>query len=170
MAKRKQSKRKFGGVPSVSNSMINLFSKAVYRGTMMFPLAGAENEEHFNKTTEYTGDFTNARARNEIFKFPRRYSFSIVLIPSNGKYEDVDIDEYDLPDDGGVTHYQLAELIKQYCKEQIENAPADSYDLAKSVVIIQLYHTKAELDYAAIIAKRLQVAESAKTYIVEDVA
>ena len=78
----------------------------------MLPSAGAENEEHFNATTEYTGNFTNVRARNEIFKFPRRYSFSIVLISSNGKYEDVDIDEYDLPDDGGVTHYQLVELIK----------------------------------------------------------
>ncbi len=38
-----------------------------------------------------------------------------------------------------------------------------------STSMINLF-SKAELDYTAIIAKHLQVAETAKTYIVEDVA
>ena len=171
MAKRGRNSRAFGNHHKpISGLFVNLIEASLFKGTMMFPLAGAETEEHFDATTVFTGDFAVASQRAQIFNKPRRYSFSIVLIPTNGKYEDIDIGEYDLPELGGVEQGELVGLIKSFTHEQLASAPAESYDLAKSVAIIQLYHTKAELDYTAIIAKRLQVAETAKTYIVEDVA
>ena len=133
----------------------NLAVKSMFKGTMMFPLAGSETKENFQRDTVFTGDFEKPNVRNEIFSIPRRYSFSIVLIPASGELECVDIGEYDLPDDGGVSQDELVQLIKQYAHEQLYEKDHAFYDLYKSVVIIQLYHTKGDLPYEQIIRARL---------------
>lgn len=166
MAKRGRNSRAFGNHHKpVSGLFVNLIESSLFKGTMMFPLAGAETEEHFNSTTEFTGDFAVASQRAKIFRKPRRYSFSIMLIPTNGKYEDIDIGEYDLPEASGVEQGELVDLIKSFTHEQIASAPAESYDLAKSVVIIQLYHTKQELPYDEIASKRLSIEERLPTKV-----
>lgn len=135
----------------VTPLFLQLVSNSSIKGTMMFPLAGAENEEDFEKSTVFTGDFSNRRTRAEMFALPRRYSFSIVLVPKSGNKYDVDIGEYDLPDDGGVTQEELVLLIKKYAHEQLYEHEPSFFDLTKSAVIIQLYHTKEELPYEYII-------------------
>ena len=164
MAKRGRNSRAFGNRHKpISGLFVNLIEASLFKGTMMFPLAGAETEEHFDATTEFTGDFAVASQRAQIFNKPRRYSFSIVLIPTNGKYEDIDIGEYDLPDVSGVEQGELVGLLKAFTHEQLADAPAESYDLAKSVVIIQLYHTKQELPYDKIASQRFSIAERLPT-------
>lgn len=166
MAKRGRNSRAFGNHNKpVSGLFVNLIESSLFKGTMMFPLAGDDTEEHFNATTEFTGDFATASQRAQILNKPRRYSFSIVLIPTNGKYEDIDIGEYDLPEVSGVEQGELVDLIKSFTKEQLASAPAESYDLAKSVAIIQLYHTKQELPYDKIAAKRFSIEERLPTKV-----
>lgn len=137
----------------VTPLFLKLISNSSIKGTMMFPLAGSENEEDFEKSTVFTGDFLDRRTRAELFSLPRRYSFSIVLVPKSGNKYDVDIGEYDLPDDGGVTQEELVTLIKQYAHEQLYEQEPSFYDLTKSAVIIQLYHTKEDLPYEYIISQ-----------------
>lgn len=147
-----------GGVQKRLNTMryvtpllLKLVSNSSIKGTMMFPLAGSENEEDFEKSTVFTGDFLDPKTRAEMFALPRRYSFSIVLVPKSGNQYDVDIGEYDLPDDGGVTQEELVLLIKKYAHEQLYEREPSFFDLTKSAVIIQLYHTKEDLPYEYII-------------------
>lgn len=132
-----------------------LAKASVFRGTMMFPLAGSETAEEFDRDTVFTGDMKYPNVRREIFSRPRRYSFSIILVPASGWVGDVDIGEYDLPDDGGVTQGELVQLIKQYAQVQLFEKDTTFYDLERSVVIIQLFHTKEELDYERIITSRI---------------
>ena len=120
MAKRGRNSRAFGNRHKpISGLFVNLIESSLFKGTMMFPLAGADTEEHFDATTVFTGDFAVPSQRAEIFRKPRRYSFTIMLIPTNGKYEDIDIGEYDLPELGGVEQGELTELIKEFTHEQI---------------------------------------------------
>ena len=149
----------------VTPLFLQLVSNSSIKGTMMFPLAGDETEEHFDATTVFTGDFLHPKTRAEMFALPRRYSFSIMLIPTNGKYEDIDIGEYDLPELGGVEQGELVALIKSFTHEQLASAPAESYDLAKSVAIIQLYHTKQELRYDEIASQRFSIEERLPTKV-----
>ncbi len=166
MAKRGRNSRAFGNrFKPISGLFVNLIESSLFKGTMMFPLAGAETEEHFDATTEFTGDFAVASQRAQIFNKPRHYSFSIVLIPTNGKYEDIDIGEYDLPEVSGVEQGELVDLIKAFTHEQLAAAPAESYDLAKSVAIIQLYHTKQELPYDKIASQRFSIEERLPTKV-----
>lgn len=150
-----QRQRNINAMKFTSPLFAKLAVKSMLKGTMMFPLAGSDTVEEFERDTVFTGDFEKPNVRKEIFSIPRRYSFSIVLIPTSGEIADVDIGEYDLPDDGGVSQGELSQLIKQYTHEQFYEKDPTFYDLQKSVVIIQLYHTKGDLPYEQIIRARL---------------
>ena len=144
------------------DSVVNAARVSFAKEASNFP---AETEEHFDATTVFTGDFAVASQRAQIFNKPRRYSFSFVLIPTNGKCEDIDIGEYDLPELGGVEQGELVGLIKSFTHEQLASAPAESYDLAKSVAIIQLYHTKQELRYDEIASQKFSIEERLPTKV-----
>ena len=166
MAKRGRNSRAFGNHHKpISGLFVNLIEASLSKGTMMFPLDSEDTEEHFDATTVFTGDFAVPSQRAEIFRKPRRYSFTVMLIPTNGKYEDIDIGEYDLPEVSGVEQGELTDLIKAFTHEQLASAPAESYDLAKSVAIIQLYHTKQELRYDEIASQRFSIEERLPTKV-----
>ena len=52
-----------------------------------------------------------------------------------------------------------------FAHEQLASAPAESYDLAKSVAIIQLYHTKQELRYDEIASQKFSIEERLPTKV-----
>lgn len=105
-----------------------------FKGSMTFPLAGAETKEYFDSTTVFTGDFKSPTKRKLILNQPRKYQLLVVLKHINGV--DEDITEYDIEE--RLSHANLASVLKQLIREQANEADPSLVDLTKSTVTITL--------------------------------
>lgn len=116
-------------------NLFDLINAKIFKGTMKFPLTGSHTYEHFQATTEFTGDFKDPKKRHTIFKQKRLYKFTVVLKHINGT--DVDEVEYEFPNQP-LDKNELTQLMKQLSKEQIQEANPDLVDLTSSYLLIEL--------------------------------
>lgn len=116
-------------------NLIDMVNSVMFRGTFKFPLAGSNTYEHFQNTTEFTGDFKDPKKREIIFKKARFYKFTLVLKHINGK--DTDETEYEFPNQA-LTKHELHQVIKQLYVEQLTEANPENVDLLKSYILIEL--------------------------------
>lgn len=113
---------------------MNILSRIKHKGTFTFPIAGSETQEHFDKTSVFTGDFTSPALTKLIFSKPRKYKFFIGLFHADGYQLDETehiINEY-------LTKDELTQVIKQMCAELIIEYKDEYLDLTKSYIRIQL--------------------------------
>lgn len=88
-----------------------------YKGTMKFPLYGAETQSEFQSVCEFTGDFAIPTKRHQIFKRPRYYKVEIHLKIYG--MDEWDIQELTTPNDK-LDKFMLSQLMHIYAVEGIK--------------------------------------------------
>lgn len=106
-----------------------------YKGSMKFPLSGAETKEEFYATTTYEGDFMNPRKRFQIFKRPRRYKIDIVLVGVGDI--GIDVTEVSTPHNK-ISKEELAQLLKTTAIEQLQSLDSKLVNIHRSYFKIQV--------------------------------
>ena len=88
-----------------------------YKGTMKFPLYGAETQSEFQSVCEFAGDFAIPTKRHQMFKRPRYYKVEIHLkIYGTDEW---DIQEITTPNDK-LDKFMLTQLMHLYAVEGIK--------------------------------------------------
>ena len=97
-----------------------------YKGTMKFPLCGAETQYEFQSVCEFTGDFATPK-RHQIFKRPRYYKAEIHLkIHGTNEW---DIQELTTPNDK-LDKFMLTQLMYIYAVEGIKELKSEYTNIA----------------------------------------